>query len=139
MTEAVSTVFGPIALTFGTGSIPVGSQSAAQQVLVVNAINHTITTHPIEGYFNGINVACGGVAGTIKVRAYSANPVDADTYQIYEATFEFAAINTTLSDSLGSELVVFQAGCFITLEGSVPNMEAVVRPYLMSGHTACRV
>jgi len=137
MTELVSRSFGPIPLTFGTGSIPVGSESTAQQVFVVNAVDHNVTVGIIEGYFNGILVACGSTLGDIIVRVYNEHG-GSGQYEIYKAKFEFSAGSETLSDSLGAELVVFQGGCFITLEGSVASMEAMVYPYIMAGNTACK-
>ena len=139
MSSAVTTVFGAIPIAFGAGLIPAGSESAGAQVSTVDPVDHTQTTHPIEGYFNGLNIQIGGTIGTLRARAYSGAPGALGTVQLYEATFAYTVASTTLSDSLGAELVVYQAGCYITLEGSVGGMEAIVNPYLMGGTIASKI
>ena len=137
MSQAVTTVFGAIPITLGGGSIPSGSESAAQQVSTVTATSHTATTHPKEGYFNGVNIKIGATTGTLTVRAYSGT--GAGRVEIYRSTFAYTVANTTLSDSLGSELVVFQDSCYITLEANAAGMEATINPYIMGGNTACKI
>ena len=134
---ALTTVFGAIPISMAAGTIPNGSQSAAQQVSVVQTTNHTLTEHPREGYFNGVNIKIGGTTGTLKVRAFSGT--GASAVEIYSAVFAYTVADSTLSDSLGSELVVFQNSCYITLEADAAGMEATINPYIMGGNTACRI
>lgn len=135
--SALATVFGSIPITMAAGTIPNGSQSAAQQVSVVQTINHTLSAAPKEGYFNGVNIKIGGTTGTLKVRAFSGT--GASAVEIYSATFAYTVAASTLSDSLGSELVVFQNFCYITLEADAAGMEATINPYIMGGNTACKI
>jgi hypothetical protein len=118
-------------LTFAT--IPSGSESAEQEVEMVNPAN--IGGAAVDSdfvFFGGCRVVLTATVGTLTVRAYDGDP-SAGGAEIYRADYEYSAAPETLSDRLGADYVPCYDSIYITLEGSVAAMEATVATYIVQG------
>ncbi len=118
-------------LTFAT--IPSGSESAAQEVEMVNPAN--IGGAAVDSdfvFFGGCRVVLTATVGTLRVRAYDGDPAGGGA-EIYRANYEYNGTPETLSDRLGADYIPCYDSIYITLEGSVVGMEATVATYIVQG------